>query len=547
MSFTVHDLIQLPELQDVAIYSGEKSLKRNINYVAAIEASDGLRLFENNTLVICSLPEMELLFRTYIDFFQQLSAFRIAAVCVYLPSNGPQTPPEAWIQSAKQHNVPFLSIPGTHSYSAVITQISTQITNNHMLQLQAALNASYMFIHIANDGGNLDSIARSLSLALRRPVIIEGSKNELLSFHRPESASIPYSDGYILSCNRQVKNQFYQAALKQEIYSTYQFPSSSTVPFSFVIAPIISQGTVLGSISIADIGEDEVPLNKLILRNAAIFTAISISGLRAQEAKERMIRDGILTDLLYKNTYTKESASYWISYFRLEEKLPYIVFLLKPVNCSERNAYAFQQLTTTVIRDAYFFPQEECSLFIKSFASAPKHQLQRDIDEYFAVIKSKLEKLSKNTSFYIAVGELCTNIYDISKHYRQAKIALDIGASILPANSLCRYSDLDLYYIFDDRRDRKGLITFAMRYLHPLLKVDATSFDAIETLRTYLECGSSIKKTSELLYLHENTIKYRIRRLEEILGVDLHDQNNIIRLRNALIIFRMYPNDFMSV
>ena len=65
MSFTVHDLIQLPELQDVAVYSGEKSLKRNINYVAAIEASDGLRLFENNTLVICSLPEMELLFRTF--------------------------------------------------------------------------------------------------------------------------------------------------------------------------------------------------------------------------------------------------------------------------------------------------------------------------------------------------------------------------------------------------------------------------------------------------------------------------------------------------
>ena len=47
--------------------------------------------------------------------------------------------------------------------------------------------------------------------------------------------------------------------------------------------------------------------------------------------------------------------------------------------------------------------------------------------------------------------------------------------------------------------------------------------DFIETLRTYLECDRSAAKAAEKLHLHRSTFFYRIKKLEELLNVDLND------------------------
>jgi DNA-binding PucR family transcriptional regulator len=50
------------------------------------------------------------------------------------------------------------------------------------------------------------------------------------------------------------------------------------------------------------------------------------------------------------------------------------------------------------------------------------------------------------------------------------------------------------------------------------------------TLRVYLENNRSVSRTSEQLYLHRNTVAYRIRRVLDVLGVDLDDPNQFLAL-----------------
>ena len=55
-----------------------------------------------------------------------------------------------------------------------------------------------------------------------------------------------------------------------------------------------------------------------------------------------------------------------------------------------------------------------------------------------------------------------------------------------------------------------------------------------KTLETYVFCNSSISKTAESLYLHRNTIKYRLKKCEEILETDLSDVSNCFQIQLAL-------------
>ena len=58
----------------------------------------------------------------------------------------------------------------------------------------------------------------------------------------------------------------------------------------------------------------------------------------------------------------------------------------------------------------------------------------------------------------------------------------------------------------------------------PLVEYDrARSGDHIETLRTYLACSGSVRETARRMFVHRNTVTYKLNRIAEILGVDLSD------------------------
>lgn len=62
--------------------------------------------------------------------------------------------------------------------------------------------------------------------------------------------------------------------------------------------------------------------------------------------------------------------------------------------------------------------------------------------------------------------------------------------------------------------------------------------DLLETLTNYLVFGENLKETAEKTFIHVNTLKYRLKRIQELLGVDLKDPNARFRLRMAITIER---------
>jgi DNA-binding PucR family transcriptional regulator len=60
----------------------------------------------------------------------------------------------------------------------------------------------------------------------------------------------------------------------------------------------------------------------------------------------------------------------------------------------------------------------------------------------------------------------------------------------------------------------------------------------LDTLTTYLEQGSSLEATARLLFVHPNTVRYRLRRVTELTGLSPTDARAAFALRISLVLGR---------
>lgn len=91
-----------------------------------------------------------------------------------------------------------------------------------------------------------------------------------------------------------------------------------------------------------------------------------------------------------------------------------------------------------------------------------------------------------------------------------------------------------------DVRDNKQLFRYRNSIVDPLYISSAAkgggSADLAETLEMYLKYGRNAKLTAEKMYIHRNTLNMRLRKIEELIGVDLSDPEKCMELQFAIYV-----------
>ncbi|MFD1713845.1 PucR family transcriptional regulator [Amnibacterium flavum] len=126
-----------------------------------------------------------------------------------------------------------------------------------------------------------------------------------------------------------------------------------------------------------------------------------------------------------------------------------------------------------------------------------------------------------------AVGEPRVGLGQLSLSCRQALSALEATEATAESRKAIRYADSLLEVLV--RRDPPLVRQLSDRYLGPLAGTELE-----ETLRCHVATNLSLSKTATLLHVHRNTIVYRLRRIEELTGLDLHDVGDLSRVVLAL-------------
>lgn len=144
-------------------------------------------------------------------------------------------------------------------------------------------------------------------------------------------------------------------------------------------------------------------------------------------------------------------------------------------------------------------------------------------------VSDMTERLNGNLAGYkvhCGVSELFYNIEDTQLYSYQSRKALNIGMIIEPEQLCHTFSalqpDIMLAYITENMDERN--------FTHPLFKAlkcedEENDTNYLETLFAYLECKQDSAAASRRLFIHRNTLLYRINHIEEVYGCSLQDVN----------------------
>ncbi|WP_206808876.1 PucR family transcriptional regulator [Paradesulfitobacterium ferrireducens] len=150
-------------------------------------------------------------------------------------------------------------------------------------------------------------------------------------------------------------------------------------------------------------------------------------------------------------------------------------------------------------------------------------------------------KCYSETQCYITFGRKCLQSGDYYKSYSEALKALDYLKHSISKNQVLSFDSLGIIGLVTLPEDVDQMLSFAELILKPLLEYEehTPSMQLLQTLDCFLKNDCQFKKTANDLYVHANTLRYRIEKIQEICQLDLNDAEVKFKLYLALKIFNL--------
>jgi len=156
------------------------------------------------------------------------------------------------------------------------------------------------------------------------------------------------------------------------------------------------------------------------------------------------------------------------------------------------------------------------------FARMTEAEVKQAVRE---LLNGAVKKFGKE-EFYLGIGQQTRSIRCIYKSYRQAKKVTGLHRHLGQKERIEAYREMGVYKLLLAIDNPEIEREYWSETLGELVRYDETNgTDFVKTLELYLHCGGSVRETADALFVHRNTINYRIRKIEEILDCDLADLN----------------------
>lgn len=388
---------------------------------------------------------------------------------------------------------------------------------------------------------NSQGIAEKLGSLLGRPLIIEDKFFRILgkflldpddmAFTKPQLTD-PYIKEFVLKIQEQ-KGPVVMPPLPQ--YGVSQ---------SRMVYPIVTGDAIHGYLHIFDkknppviSDEDRAIISKVLLA-LSIKTLIEDAEIQTRE----LIFGNLYRKLIFKqydnDKEIQETAAVlnldltrptWLIIANVEGSVPNID-KLKAIK-----SFLFERdidATVICLQEEYFL------IFI---AEANKQVKKVTITSRSHHLIEHIGKCYPETKCYITFGRKCVQSADYYKSYNEASKALDYLKHSASESQVLSFDSLGIIGLVSLPEDVDQMLSFAELLLKPLIEYEehTPSMQLIQTLDCFLKNDCQFKKTSSDLYVHANTLRYRIEKVQEICQFDLNDADVKFKLYLALKIFNL--------
>lgn len=267
-------------------------------------------------------------------------------------------------------------------------------------------------------------------------------------------------------------------------------------------------------------GEDAEAYKILSLLN------VSLSGLKNvyddQFNKSLFIKNVILDNILPGDIYAKAKE------LNFADNTRRIAYLIK---CAAQNEYNLIEIMQNMFPDKnkdFVLSLDENAVLIK--------EINDKSDDAENIAKEIASTLSSEffIKAIIGIGGPADEIKDLSRSYKEAQIAIEVGKVFDSAKEIINYKNLGIGRIIYQLPT-----TLCEVFLQEVFKegsLESLDRESLMTIQSFFENSLNVSETSRKLFVHRNTLVYRLEKIKRLTGLDLREFEHAIVFKVALMV-----------
>lgn len=148
-------------------------------------------------------------------------------------------------------------------------------------------------------------------------------------------------------------------------------------------------------------------------------------------------------------------------------------------------------------------------------------------------LEEKLQYIVKYIPGVIGVG---LEELPVRRSFEQAQAAIRLGRVLAPEKRVHFYKDYQLAHILSDFQNKEMVALIAY------LEENGHGMDLVETFQAYVDCNREVANTAQKLFIHRNTLKYRLHKIFELTNKDPLDFTDSFYLYMAMVLYKLKLN-----
>ncbi|MCL2254975.1 MAG: PucR family transcriptional regulator ligand-binding domain-containing protein [Lachnospiraceae bacterium] len=510
MTITVENLLKSPLISELRVIAGSKGLYKEIRAISVMDAPDSYKWLKGGEFILTTgyqFGDDMWHLEHFID-----SLIKAGSCCLGVKKDRFLTKIEPQIiELAEKNNFPLLEIPYRYGWSEIIAAFY-EMLHNYVNYDASNIEPEFMdeLLRAVRRGGQclMDKMTERFDVPLAliydsKKIIADNGyqKVDLIGEVLDKSPLYPDNMGeeiltvgekYLtvvkIPANRIDKGE-YLAVLSDNI----GFISEMKKLFHLLNSLVIMEDTSMSE-------RERIYRQFIIAFQSDKLTAGEIDNLKVYRGNEAFIYSGIILIKSDNALAEYDTLKKTLSSARLKNKGKTNTYMVE--NAAKGEAIVMVE----------FYPHRD-ELF---------QDWQYDLYEEIEFSTMGTEES------HIGIGSFYTELNDIKLSYNEARAACEIGRILWTDKRCFNYPSLSVY----DALRKTDLKINNLNYIMTINQA-GFSFDGIEIVETFFEYGG-YKKAAAKLFIHENTLRYRMQKIKDILHLDMDDP-----IISSALIFQM--------
>jgi purine catabolism regulator len=499
-AITVGEALALDCMRGATIVAGADGADRPIRGVNVMEDADIVRWMRGGELLLTTGYTIREDATALARLVPALAKRELAGLVIKLGLYVESVPPDV-IALADRLGFPLIGLPSQTMFDDILAEVLGTILNRQAVELERSSAIHARLTQVAVDGGSFTELAEAVCELVQRPVAIRDAQGTILA-------------------------------------ATDGVPDDPDAPH--VVRPIRAGDESHGEVVMWTGGVDLLRHELTTMEHAATVAAMAIAQERSVVSSEQRHRTLLLMQLVSRRPIDRAELARWATAMGWDMDRARAVVLVELCDgAGERVRVAGHAGEDRLVRAAQDAVTPQPIVWALRSGLAVLVEPRPSLGRVARDLHAALRRTGAAEGVMVAVGGIAADVDDLGRSYEEAGSTLALGRELSGRDFVLEHEELGVYRLLS-RLPIDELRRHRAEAIGPLLEYDRDhNGSLVHTLEVFLRCEGNRVRAAEELFVHYNTLRYRLAQIDELTGGLSGDSTARLNLELALCAHRL--------